>query len=88
MSSPAPEKPVWKTGTLWGILAVLLVFGSVGAGTFVYGLLGVAAGVWIDAVVAVLGVVVALLAMLFMIGILYRVDRYRGALGRRVELFE
>ena len=88
MTSPAPEKPVWRTGTLWGILAVLLVFGSVGAATFVYGLLGVVAGVWVDAVVAVFGVVVALLAMLFMIGILYRVDRYRGALGRRVELFE
>ena len=88
MTSPASESPVWKTGTLWGVLAVLLLFGTVGAATFVYGLLGVAAGVWIDAVVAVFGAVVALLATLFMIGILYRVDRYRGALGRRVELFE
>jgi hypothetical protein len=28
------------------------------------------------------------LAFLFMAGILYRVDRYRGANQRRVELFE
>jgi hypothetical protein len=31
---------------------------------------------------------VAVLAFLFMAGILYRVDRYRGANQRRVELFE
>ena len=88
MTSPAPETPVWKTGSLWAILAVLLVFGSVGAATFVYGFLGVVAGVWIDAAVAAVGAIVALLSSLFMLGILYRVDRYRGALGRRVELFE
>jgi hypothetical protein len=87
MSSSA-ERPVWRTGWLWGVLAVLLVLGSAGAATLVYGLLGVASGVGIDAIVAGFGAVVALLSMLFMIGILYRVDRYRGALGRRVELFE
>lgn len=88
MNSPSEEKPVWKTGTLWGVLAVLLVFGAVGSATFVYGLLGVLAGAWLDAAVAGLGAVVAILALLFMIGILYRVDRYRGAVGRRVQLFE
>ena len=41
-----------------------------------------------DLVVLGVGVVVALLSFLFMAGILYRVDRYRGSTGRRVELFE
>jgi len=88
VSSAAPETPVWKTGSLWAILAVLLVFGAVGSATLVYGLLGALAGTWIDLAVAAFGGLVALLALLFMIGILYRVDRYRGAVGRRVQLFE
>ena len=88
MSSPPEETPVWRTGTLWGVLAVLLVFGAVGSATLVYGLLALWAGSWLGAAEAALGTVVALLALLFMIGILYRVDRYRGAVGRRVELFE
>ena len=88
MSSPPTETPTWTTGTLWGILAILLVFGAVGSATFVYGLLGALAGAWIDLAVAAFGALVAFLALLFMIGILYRVDRYRGAVGRRVQLFE
>ena len=73
---------------LWGILAIFLVLGTVGAATFVYGILGVAAGNPYDLVVLALGGIVALLAFLFMAGILYRVDRYRGATIRRVEFFE
>ena len=88
MSSASGEKPVWQTGSLWGILAVLLVFGAVGAATFVYGLLAAAGGAWLGLAVAGLGAVVAFLALLFTVGILYRVDRYRGAVDRRVELFE
>ncbi|HYB63261.1 MAG TPA: hypothetical protein VEE86_02420 [Thermoplasmata archaeon] len=88
MSSLATETPVWRTGTLWGILAVLLVFGAVGSATFVYGLLALWAGSWFGAAEAAVGAVVAVLALLFMIGILYRVDRYRGVVGRRFELFE
>ncbi|HTZ61714.1 MAG TPA: hypothetical protein VMC82_03620 [Thermoplasmata archaeon] len=87
MSDPS-ERPSWKTGTLWGILAVLLVFGTVGAATFVYGVLGVVAGNLLDVVAIGLGAVVAVLAFLFIAGILYRVDRYRGVTERRVELFE
>jgi len=34
------------------------------------------------------GAAVAFLAFLFMAGILYRVDRYRGATERKVEFFE
>jgi hypothetical protein len=79
---------VWSTAPLWGILAALLVAGTVGAATFVYGLLALLSGsVWGLASLA-LGGLVAVLAFLFMAGILYRVDRYRGANQRRVELFE
>jgi hypothetical protein len=87
-AAPAAETPVWRTGWLWGILAVLLVFGAVGCGAFVYGLLGWWGGSILGVVEAAVGAGVAFLALLFMIGILYRVDRYRGAVGRRIELFE
>ena len=86
--SESPEKPVWKTGTLWGVLAVLLVFGTVGAAACVYGVLGTVAGDPFDLIALGLGAVVAALAFLFIAGILYRVDRYRGATQRRIELFE
>lgn len=86
--SDSTEQPVWKTGTLWGILAVFLVIGTVGAGTLVYGLTGLVAGDPFDVLAVGIGGVVAALAFLFMAGVLYRVDRYRGATERRFELFE
>jgi heme A synthase len=86
--SSETSRPVWSTAPLWGILAALLVAGTVGAATAVYGLLELISGsVWGLASIA-LGGLVAVLAFLFMAGILYRVDRYRGANQRRVELFE
>jgi hypothetical protein len=87
LSDPT-ETPVWKTGTLWGILAVLLVAGTVGSATVIYGLIGAVGGDLYDLVALVIGAVVASLSFLFMVGILYRVDRYRGAAQRRVEFFE
>jgi hypothetical protein len=84
----APAKPEWRTGVLWGILAVFLVLGTVGAATAVYGALGLAAGDVLALIPLVVGAVVAALGFLFIVGILYRVDRYRGANLRRVELFE
>jgi hypothetical protein len=82
------ETPVWKTGTLWGVLAVFLIVGAVGCATVAYGVAGLLAGdPWFGLAVPV-GTVIAGLAFLFMAGILYRVDRYRGANDRRVELFE
>jgi hypothetical protein len=86
--SSAAGTPSWNTAWLWGILALLLVFGTVGSATVVYGLLGLVTGDLVDLVPIVLGAVVAALAFLFMAGILYRVDRYRGANHRRIELFE
>lgn len=88
MTSPEAVRPTWTTGTLWAVLAVLLVFGAVGSATFVYGLLALLDGSVLGAAAATLGAGVAVLALLFTIGILYRVDRYRGAVTRRVELFE
>ncbi len=88
MSSPAPERPVWRTGWLWGVLALLLLFGALGSATFVYGLLGLASGDLLYTAVVAFGAVVAVVALLLMVGILYRVDRYRGVAHRRVELFE
>jgi len=82
------DPPEWRTNVLWGVLAVFLVLGSVGGATFVYGLTWMLSGQWFGLVIALFGAVVAFLAFLFMAGILYRVDRYRGANGRRVEFFE
>ncbi len=85
-SAELPKKA--STGALWGVLAVLLVLGTVALATCVYGLLGLLAGQWLDLVPLVAGVVGAVLVFLFTAGILYRVDRYRGVAHRRVELFE
>jgi len=82
------NRPVWSTAWLWGILALLLVFGTLGAAAFVYGILELLSGSLWGLVALALGALVSVLAFLFMAGILYRVDRYRGANQRRVELFE
>ncbi len=86
--SSTKSKPEWRTGVLWGILAAFLVIGTVGAASVVYGAMLLAAGDVFGAVPLVVGAVVAVLGFLFIAGILYRVDRYRGANQRRVELFE
>lgn len=87
MSSAKPE-PKWHTGVLWGILALFLVIGTAGAASAVYGAMGVATGNVFALIPMAVGAVVAALGFLFIAGILYRVDRYRGANQRRVELFE
>lgn len=87
---PPPPAPVWRTGALWGLLAVFLVVGTVASAFVVFALT-----VWVASGAVVLGIAVAgvagfvaVLAFLFMAGILYRVDRYRGANGRVVKFFE
>jgi hypothetical protein len=84
----ASETPQWKTGVLWAILAVFLVIGTVGAATAVYGALALAGGDLVGVLPLGIGALVAVLGFLFIAGILYRVDRYRGANLRRIELFE
>lgn len=87
MTEPTPA-PQWRTGWLWGILAAFVIVGSAAAATVVYGALYVAAGDPIGLLFVVGGGVGTVLAILFTLGILYRVDRYRGVTARRVELFE
>jgi hypothetical protein len=88
VSSEPEDAPKWRTNVIWGVLAVFLVIGSLGGATLVYGITWVLAGAWVGLAIAALGGFVAFLAFLFMAGILYRIDRYRGVNGRRVELFE
>lgn len=76
------------TGVLWGILAVFLVLGAVGLATFVYGIEAYATNPLVGFSALLLGTIVAFLAFLFTAGILYRVDRLRGATRRKVTLFE
>lgn len=75
---------------LWGVLAVLLVVGTLGGALFVYALTEVLlpGAVVAGAILAGIGAAVAFLSFLFMAGILYRVDRYRGANRRVVKFFE
>jgi hypothetical protein len=86
--SSAKTQPKWRTGVLWGILAVFLIIGTTGAATVVYGAMSLATGDVFGLIPLVIGAVVAVLGFLFIAGILYRVDRYRGTNQRRVELFE
>lgn len=81
----APRRSNW---VLWGVLAVLLVFGAVGLGTVVFGLTTFAANELVGSAAIALGGLGAFLAFLFTAGILYRVDRARGANQRTVALFE
>lgn len=85
-AGPSPRQA--PTAALWGILAVFLVFGAVGLATFVYGLETLAVAPALGAGLAGAGALGAFLAFLFTAGILYRVDRYRGANARKVAFFE
>ncbi len=86
------EPPVvrYRTGALWVLLAILLVFGTVAAATFVYGLTDLYATrrLWPDVPVLVGGAFGATFFLLLITGILYRVDRVRGVPHRRIELFD
>ncbi|MGP8072778.1 MAG: hypothetical protein ACLPZM_06590 [Thermoplasmata archaeon] len=64
------------------------MLGSVGLATIVYGITGLLGGQPWAAVALPIGGAIAILSFLFMAGILYRVDRYRGIEGRKVALFE
>ncbi|MCI4325483.1 MAG: hypothetical protein L3K00_06355 [Thermoplasmata archaeon] len=85
-----PTKTEYRTGWLWGVLAILLLIGTVAAAFVVYGLTQLfATGNWLlDVPAFVGGAFVASIAMLLLTGILYRVDRLRGVPHREVRLFE
>jgi hypothetical protein len=88
VSAPDAAEPRPSTRALWGVLAVLLVLGTVGLATVVYGFTGLLAGDLLAVVPVGVGAVVAAVMFLLMAGLLYRVDRVRGVAHRRVELFE
>jgi hypothetical protein len=88
VSAPNSKEPRPTWGALWGILAVLLVLGTVALATVVYGLIGLVAGNLVASVPLVVGAIGSVVVFLLMAGILYRVDRVRGVAHRRVELFE
>jgi hypothetical protein len=86
----SPPKPQFRTGVLWGVLALLLLIGILGAAWFVYGLttlLGSRELLWgLPELIG--GGFVATLMLLLIAGVLYRVDRVRGVPQREVRLFE
>lgn len=88
--SSAETTPEWRTNALWGVLGVFVVTGTLGAATFVYGLTDLLPdrAYVLGGVAMAIGAVVTVLSVLFLLGILYRVDRYRGINHRRVNLFE
>ena len=83
-------RPKFRTGVIWGLLALFLTLGTAAAGFFVWGLAGLLSthAYLLDGVVMVLGAFTAVYLMLLIVGILYRIDRLRGVPHRRVELFE
>ncbi len=82
--------PRYHTGRLWGILALLLLLGTVAAAAVVFGFTDLLATghVLVDVPIMAVGAVVASLALLLLSGLLYRVDRIRGVIHREVKLFE
>lgn len=87
MSEP---KEADRTGTLWVVLTLLLLGGTLGSAFFVYGLANLwITGRWVvDVPILVVGAFVASFLFLLLTGVLYRVDRLRGVPHREVRLFE
>jgi hypothetical protein len=79
-----------SNNTLWMVLTLLLLGGTLGSAFFVYGLANLlATGRWmIDVPMLVLGGFLATFLFLLLTGVLYRVDRLRGVPHREVRLFE
>lgn len=80
----------YRTGTLWTVLTVLLLFGTVASAFMVYGVTTAwsSGALWPWIPIAVAGGVAAGILGLLIVGILYRVDRLRGTPHRRIELFD
>ena len=84
------EPPKYRTGALWTVLTLLLLVGTVASAFVVYGLTQLyATGQYLlDVPILAAGAVVTVVALLLIMGILYRVDRLRGVPVRRLELFD
>jgi hypothetical protein len=89
VTDPA-AKPKYKTGVLWAVLFGFMTAGTVAATYVVWGLsdLVLTGHYLIDVPVAIAAAAVTVLCVLFVAGILYRVDRLRGVAHREVALFE
>jgi hypothetical protein len=89
MERPDPDAP-YRTGWIWAILTFFLIVGTVASAFVIYGATALLpAGAYVDGAVVILaGLVVAVLAFLFLAGLLYRIDRFRGVPHRTVKLFE
>ena len=86
-----PESvPPYRTGAIWVVTGLLLLAGTLGLAFFVYGATGLLGGGpwWLDVPSMAGGASVAVFALLLLAGVLYRVDRIRGVIHRRIELFE
>ncbi|HEV2428432.1 MAG TPA: hypothetical protein VGV64_01100 [Thermoplasmata archaeon] len=90
MTDPGEAPPTYRTGTLWLVLALILLVGTVASAFVVYGITGaLSTGRWLPGLpIALVGGAIAVLAMLFVTGLLYRVDRLRGVPHKEVRLFE
>ena len=84
------EPPHYRTGALWGVLTVLLLMGTVASAFFVWGLTDLYGNgrYLLDLPVLAISAFLAAVALLLILGILYRVDRLRGTPHRRIELFD
>lgn len=86
----AAAPPTYRTGVIWGVLALLLTLGTVSAAFFVYGVTELVATqqyLW-DGFLLLVGAGASVFLLLLIAGILYRIDRLRGTPHRRIELFE
>jgi hypothetical protein len=72
------------------VTGLLLLAGTLACAFFVYGVTGLLGSgpLWVDVPAMVGGAIVALFALLLLAGVLYRIDRIRGVVRRRIELFE
>jgi len=89
VTEPTP-RPKYRTGWLWAILLLFLLVGSVAASYVVWGVsdLMLTGHYLLDVPVTIVAAAVTVLCVLFVTGILYRVDRLRGVAHREVALFE
>ena len=88
--APSAGTPRARTRVLWGVLTALFLAGLgltiLGVWALTEAWAGGLALLWVP--VGFAGIAGAVFCLLLTLGVVYRVDRYRGNLTRRVKLFE
>lgn len=87
----AEEHPVYRTRVLWYVLSGLYAIGAACAIVGIYALSlawGGGPSLWLWLPVGIVAILGGLFCLWLTLGIMYRVDRLRGNLTRRVEMFE